>query len=159
MRPGQKIQIQLIDDSGRPVPIANVLPEVRLFYRGRTERHRYAFKTWATDSEGRCEIRYEDLEDLRHLLGSADLMDFNTPLTECGPLVEVRIPSEDEFQEMKRGPWRRSWWRPAWLTDWPANGQLEPVEPRRVKLEGRVTRVEIPVRLRARQPGSASASQ
>ncbi len=146
MHPGQSIQIQLVDDAGAPAPLGNVLPEVRFFCGGQTKRHRYAFKTWSTDPGGRCEIRYEELEDMRRLLASADLMDFNTPLEECDALVEVRIPPEEELLELKRRPWRRSWWRPAWLSEWPANGQLGPVEPRRVTAGGRVTRVEIPVR-------------
>lgn len=147
------IEIQLVDPSGAPVRLANVLPEVGVFYKGHTERPRYRFHVWSTDPDGRCEIRFSDLEMQRKLLGDADLMDFNTPLTECDPLVEVRIPPESEFEARKRHPWRKSWWRPAWLTNWSSNGQLEPVEPRTVRLEGRITRVELPVRLRASAEG------
>lgn len=148
MQRGQIIEIQLVDRSGTQVRMANVLPEIRVFYRGRTERPLYSFEVWSTDTGGRCEIRFEDLEVQRMLLGSGDLMDFNTPLTDCDPVVEVRIAPESEFEARKRRPWRTSWWRPAWLTDWPANGQLEPVEPKRVTLSGRVTRVDMVVKLR-----------
>lgn len=150
MNPGQIIDIQLVDHSGVPVRLGNVLPKVRLFYKGRTDGPPfYTFEVWPTDSDGRCQIRYDDLEDVRRLLGSADLMDFNTPLTECDPTVEIWIPPESDFVRRREIILKRvSWWRPAWLIEWPANGRLEPVEPKRIRLENHVTRVEIPVILR-----------
>lgn len=147
MQPNQRIEIQLVDEHGSPVRLANVLPEIDLFYRGRLEKPRYRFELWATDADGRCAIRFEDLEMMRKLLGAGDLMDFNTPLTECDPVVEIRIPLGSEFEARRRLPWRESWWRPAWLTEWPANGCLAPIEPKRVELHDIVTRVEIAVSL------------
>jgi hypothetical protein len=147
MQPHQRIDIQLVNSTGDPVRLAKVLPEIRFFYKGKLGRPRYRFDVWSTDGDGHCVISFEDLDMKRRLLGNGDLMDFNTPLTECDPMVEIWIPPESEFELRKQHMWRESWWRPAWLTDWPANGLLEPSDPKRVTLSGRITPVEMIVDL------------
>ena len=155
MRPGQKVEIQLMDEIGAPVALANVIPEIRLFHADRF-RPRYAFDGWPTDSMGRAIVSFEDLEEERVILGLADLMDFNTRLTECDPMIEIAIPSGNDFQERRAlmlG--RRSRWRPAWLTEWPANWKIVSSIPRRLMLLEQVTHVDISVVLAKGEAGSA----
>ena len=148
MQPGQKIEIQLVDKSGNPVRIAGVIPYIRLFHRGYGERPRYTFQGWPTNAAGRSEVTFNDLDEDRIMLSFSNLMDFNTPLAECDPTVEIWIPPESHFEEARRRilEWpSRS--RPAWLTAWPTNGKLGPVAPSKVTLRGRTTLVEITVDL------------
>lgn len=153
---GQEIEIQLVDEAGNPVRLANVVAEIRLFYKEGPGRPLYRFDTWPTDAEGRSVTSFLDLEEQRTVLAFGALMDFNVPLTDCDPLVEVLVQPESEFTRRRAALLgMRSLWRPAWLIDWPGNGQLDPVQPRRIRLEGRVTRVEIPVRLRTPTGGQA----
>jgi hypothetical protein len=148
MQPGQKIEIQLVDELGNPVKIAGVIPFVRLFCRGYGERPRYTLQAWPTNTEGRSEVSFSDLEEERLVLGISDLMDFNTLITDCERTVEIWIPSESDFEERRRHLLERvSRWRPAWLTTWPTNGRLVPVQPKRVTLEGRVTSIPIAVKM------------
>ena len=147
MKPGQAVEIQLVDERGKPVRLRNVVPEIRLFTPAGGPP-RYSFDGWPTDESGCSVNTFADLEEERAMLGLGDLMDYNTPLTDCAQEVEVAIPPGADFENRKaRLSQRLSRWRPAWLSDWPANGCLAPVQPRRVTLDGAVTRLEIPVSL------------
>lgn len=145
MQPGQTIAIQLVDTSGAPLHLAGVVPEIAFFFQGRTERPLYTFDGFATDDQGASDIDFSEIEAQRQLLRSASLMDYNVALTDCDPTVEVRIPPERDFEERRQRIWHRSWWRPTWISEWPSNGRLAPVKPVRTRVEGRFTRVEIPV--------------
>ena len=146
MRPGQAIEIQLVDEQGRRVRLPNVLMMITLFEKG--GHYRYVFDLGLTAPDGSIRVGFADLDHQRMERGLYSLMDYNTPLTECAPGVEVSVPSDEHLREREKGIWE---WNPrsvpAWLVRWPANGALAPVAPRRVTLDGAVTRLEIPVSL------------
>lgn len=145
MQPGQAVEIQLVDGAGRRVRLGNVLPTITLFSGG--HRH-YVFDVRPTGADGRTLVRFDELETRRREAGLTSLMDFNTPLTALDPSVEISISSESELQKQVAAmeEWNH-WTRPAWVLKWPVNGCLAPVQPKRVTLEGPLTRVDIVVSL------------
>ena len=151
MKSGQKIEIQLVDERGRAVRLGNVLPTITLFMGG---RRRYVFDLRPTGPDGRVEVDYDELNIRRREEGLTCLMDFNDPLTALDPDVQISILSEAELHERVRGmeQWNH-WTRPTWVLKWPVNGCLAPVQPKRVELNGPVTRVELVVSLPT--PGGA----
>ena len=145
MQPGQAIEIQLVDESGRKVRLGNVLPRITFFGGG--YRH-YRFDLRPTESDGRIIVPYNELETRRHEKGLLSLMDYNAPLTGLDSDVEISISTESYLRERVQGmeEWNH-WSRPAWVLKWPVNGCLAPVEPQRVTLEGPLTHVDMVVSL------------
>ncbi len=127
MQPGQTIEIQLVDSSGRNIRLGNVLPMITLFSGG--HRH-YIFDLRPTGTDGRTLIKFSELEARRREEGLSSLMDYNVPITALDPPVEISIPSESYLQDRLRGmeEWDH-WSRPAWVLKWPVNGCLAPVKP------------------------------
>lgn len=141
MQPGQRIEIQLVDNAGRPIRLGNVLMSITL-YTG--VHRRYVFDLRPTRQDGSTAVRFDELDTLRKENGLYSLMDYNTPLTACDPEVEISVPSETELRRREEGIWQ---WSPrtvpAWLLKWPVNGCLAPVQPERVTMKGTVTHVDI----------------
>lgn len=145
MQPGQRIEIQLVDDAGRPVRLGNVLMSITL-YTG--VHRRYVFDLRPTQQDGSTAVCFAELDTLRKEEGLYSLMDYNTPLTACDPVVEISVPSETELRKREEGIWQ---WNPrtvpVWLLKWPVNGCLAPVRPKRVTMEGTLTHIDIIVSL------------
>ena len=146
MRPGQAIEIQLVDLQGRRVRLPNVLMMITLFEKG--GHYRYVFELGLTAPGGSIRADRAGLDHQRMEEGLYSLMDYNTPLAECAPEVEISVPGEEGLRDREKGIWELNPRTvPVWLVKWPANGALAPVQPRRVTLDGAVTRLEIPVSL------------
>jgi hypothetical protein len=141
MKPDQSIQIQLETTSGMPLALDNALLEIRLFTHG---NFRYCFKAGRTDSKGQLRISYSDLESVRALNAKQFLMDYNTPIEDCDPTVELRVPSEKELRDASDKVCKSYGKPPDWATHWPSNGQVE-AQPRMVNLADTVTRVSISI--------------
>ena len=142
---GQAIEIQLVDERGRRVRLANVLLTVAFFEKC----HRYyVFDLRPTGRDGRTSTSFTELDTRRLEAGLTSLMDFNVPLTELEGAVQISVPSEADLRQrlVAMEHWDH-WARPAWVLKWPVNGVLAQVEPKRVELAGAVTRLEIPVSL------------
>ena len=145
MQPNQKIEIQLVDEQGRNVRLANVLPTITFFDKG----HRYyVFDLRPTGPDGRTVADFSELDTRRSEAALTSLMDYNVPLTALDGTVQVSVSSESELRQqlVAMEKWNH-WTRPAWVLRWPANGCLAPVQPKRVELNGPVTHVEITVSL------------
>lgn len=145
MQPGQKVEIQLVDDAGRSVRLANVLPVITLYTGG---HRRYVFDLRPTSAEGRTAVDFIELDTQRKEEGLHSLMDYNTPLTACDREVEISVPTESALRDRQRGmeQWN-SRLRPAWVLEWPINRCLAPVRPRRVMLQEPVTYANLVVDL------------
>ncbi len=145
MQPGQKIEVQLVDAAGRRVRLGNVLANITLYAGGHLC---YAFDFRPTASGGNADVDFIELDTQRKENGLYSLMDYNTPLTACDPVVEISVPGEAQLRKRQQGieEWN-SRTIPAWLLKWPVNGCLAPVQPKRVTLEGSLTHVDIVVSL------------
>ena len=132
MQPGQKIEIQLADELGRRVRLANVLPTITFFLGG---HRRYVFDLAPTGADGRTLVGFDELNTRRLEAGLTSLMDFNDSLTCLDAEVEISISSESELRERVRGmdEWNH-WTRPTWILKWPVNGCLAAVEPKQAVL-------------------------
>lgn len=141
MKPGQSIEIQLMDRSGQqPVDLANVMIDVHLFYNG---RFRYAFDAGRTSNAGTRIVTYDDLEGQRRRNGAMFLMDYNTKLDDCDTKIELRIRTRAELIEARKAVLEQFRREPDWASDWPANSEVK-VDPVFVELQGQVTRVLVP---------------
>ena len=116
MKPGQSIEIQLETSPGNPLELGNVLLEIHLFTRG---TFRYGFQAGRTDNNGRLNITYLSLENLRAANAKQFLMDYNTPLVDCDPTVEILAPSEEELRDASDSVLRSYGRRPDWLPTGP----------------------------------------
>lgn len=145
MQPGQKIEIQLLDDGGRRVRLANVLVNVTFYTSGHL---RYVFDLRPTLPSGITGADFAELDTQRKENGLYSLMDYNTPLTACDQEVEASVPGEAQLRKRRQGieEWN-SRTVPSWLLKWPVNGCLGPVQPLRVSMVGPVTHVDLVVRL------------
>lgn len=91
----QTIVLQLVDESNKPLALPNVIMVINFFTGG---RHRYGFFLDPTDGQGRLRISYEDVETERRDNAKESLMDYNTPLTECDPQIQITIPTDEELK-------------------------------------------------------------
>ena len=150
MQTNQRIEIQLVDDRGSHIRLANVLPTITFFDHGR--RH-YVFDLRPTDSEGRTVADFNEIDMRRREAALTSLMDYNTLLTALDPTAEISVPSEVSLQQrfVAMNEWDH-WTRPAWIFKWPVNGCLAPVEPTLVQFQGPVIRAEIVVSLPKEAP-------
>jgi len=139
MQTDQSIDIQLVDGSGRPAAIGNVMIDLAFYTKG---NFRYRFGVGRTDGSGRLAVAYAGVETIRKENAEFDLMDYNTKLEECDPRVEIVIDSEEELRERYRKVLRSYASPPAWAKDWPSNASVR-AQKRSVELAGPVTRVEI----------------
>jgi hypothetical protein len=139
MKPDQFIQIQLETPSGAPLALYNALLEIRLFTQGKL---RYCFKAGRTDNNGLLRVSYSDLENLRAANAKQFLMDYNTPLEDCDPVVELCVPSEEELRYASDKISKSYGKPPDWAANWPSNAQLQ-AQCKVVTLTNSVTRVSI----------------
>lgn len=94
MRRGSLLQIQLNDPDNMPLAIAKVLIDVAFQKEG---RERYRFEAGETDSGGQISASYDHFEKIRRDNQSFALMDYNTTLEECDPVIIVSVPSSAEL--------------------------------------------------------------
>ena len=139
MHPKQSIIVQLEIAPGDALRLGDVLLDVKFFTRG---KFRYQFKAGRTDASGRLVITYDELE--RQRLSNAEwfLMDYNTPLIDCDPIVELSMPSEKELKMAADSVQQNFGTQPDWASRWPSNAQLD-AAPRKVDLSNTVTRVPL----------------
>jgi hypothetical protein len=145
MKPGQIVEIQLEDASGAPLRLGNVFLEIRFFTRG---NYRYGFNIGRTDSCGTLRVSYSDVETLRAENAKQSLMDYNTPLIDCDPVIEIRVPTEEELRSRLESVQKSYGTVPAWAQHWPSNGEVE-AQPRKIELEDSITQVAISSTLHA----------
>ena len=139
MRPDQSIEIQLMDDHGNSLPLANVMIELSFYTNG---RFRYSFGVGRTDSAGQLIVSYSDLEAIRKENAEFNLMDYNTKLDECDPRVEVVIESEGQLRDSYDQVLRYYSAPPDWAKIWPSNSYVR-AHKKFADLTNTVTRVEM----------------
>jgi hypothetical protein len=141
MQPKQSLAIQLTSLPGCEVKTGDILLDIKLFTRG---SFRYQFKAGRTDAKGKLSITYADLEFQRASNAKLFLMDYNTPLTDCDPLVEISIPSDRELKIASEYVEQNFGTVPTWATPWPSNAIVEGL-PQKVTLTSDTTSVSYPV--------------
>ncbi len=141
MMPEQSIDIQLVDGRGRPATVKDVLAEIHLFMSG---DYRYGFKVGRTNDAGQLTISGKEIEKLRRDCAKENLMDYNTPLEECDPVVKILIPSEKELRTQCENVKRLHDRPPEWAIRWPANGRVTASE-KMVEVTGPEIRANIVV--------------
>src|SRR5260221_1542340 len=99
MKPNQSVEIQLVDVSGAPLRLGNILLESHFFTNGNL---RYSFKVGRTDNNGQLRFSYADVDVIRRQYGAENLMDYNTPLEDCDPAITVVVPSEEQLREQQK---------------------------------------------------------
>lgn len=142
MKPGQSIHIQLLDETGAPLPAENIIVHIEFFTNG---NYRYGFEAGRTDKKGRLVVSYDELEHRRLSLSSEFLMDYNTKLDECDPIIKIVILSEEELRSRQRKVLRFYGTEPDWAKAWPSNARIK-AESKTVDLANQVTTVDIPAR-------------
>jgi hypothetical protein len=141
MNPGQTINIQLTTGENKPFPIHDVLVLINLFTGG---TYRYGFVAGRTDKEGRLNVSYDDLEKLRRANAQEFLMDCNTKLEDCDPLVQIVVPSVEDLLARKAKVLENFGRAPDWAMTWPSNAKVKAQEST-VKLVGQTVDALIPV--------------
>jgi hypothetical protein len=96
MKSDIKVRLQLADQHGVQIRIERVVVDALLYVSG---KQRYRFDAGSTDNRGSLTISFEDLERSRVLNQSFAIMDYNTPLTDCDPRIDIAIPSEKELSQ------------------------------------------------------------
>lgn len=86
---------QLANRDGIPITKA-VFVDVVVFVRRRV---RYRFNLGATDSSGQIEVSFSRLERIRLENQKDNLMDYNTPLTDCDSIIELIVPTAMELEQ------------------------------------------------------------
>ena len=89
------IEIQLTDANGTALNLANVLLDAVLYVQGHT---RYRFHAGVTNARGCLLLTFDALDKERLKNQAFSIMDYNTPLQECDPLVDLVVPSPSELQ-------------------------------------------------------------
>ncbi|MGC1614897.1 MAG: hypothetical protein WA736_09430 [Candidatus Acidiferrum sp.] len=143
MKQGQSIQIRLVTETGEPIQLGNVEVEINFFVN---KSYRYGFKAGRTDELGFLSISYADVETLRRRDAAKNLMDYNTKLEACDPIIEIAILSEEALREQYDNAMRGYKRPPAWAKNWPSNAQID-AAPRKIELDGPLTEVGIACKL------------
>ena len=94
MKIESNFRVQLADLNGSPIRIERVIVDALLYVSG---KQRYRFDAGSTDIRGSLMISSEELERSRVSNQSFAIMDYNTPLADCDPRIDVVIPSEKEL--------------------------------------------------------------
>jgi|SRR6185437_5564739 len=140
MAPDQSIEIQLAATTGEPLCLADVVVEVHFFTNG---QYRYAFKVGRTDQAGHLRVSYREIESIRRRNALENLMDYNTKLDDCDPIVKIVVPSEAHLRNQYDSALRGYQQPPVWAESWPANAKVAPTETP-ARLVEQVTRVRVP---------------
>ncbi len=142
MKPDQSIEIQLVNEHGKPLAVSNVLMIIYFFTKG---NFRYAFGLGVTDANGNLRAFYADIEQSRKKNSEFWVMDYNTKLDDCDPQVKIFIPSEQYLREANEKALHTFGEPPPWAKTWPANARVKvQKEETYVELKGPTTYVEIP---------------
>lgn len=124
MKPGQRLTIKLTDRVGQPLPLPGVILTLLFSMNG---RHRYGFRSEASNQQGVINVSYENLEAARQRNLSVQPADFKTLLEDCDETMRILLPSHEELlsgadilETMGQGRWPdlALCWRKA------SNGQL-----------------------------------
>lgn len=99
MKPGDVMDVQLVDESMQPLSLPDVSLSIDFFLNG---THRYGFRIDGTDHDGHRRVTYEDVEQRRLQNLEAQPWDCKTRLEECDPLVRLSVPSQAELDEAGR---------------------------------------------------------
>jgi len=139
MKPGQSLEIRLVDSKGQPAHLSNIVVEVHFFTRG---NYRFGFKVGRTDESGHLSTSYSEIEALRGRDAEENLMDYNTRLDDCDPTVEIVVPSERELREQANNAQRIYQTLPDWAEIWPSNARANAAEAS-VQLVGQIVFVQV----------------
>lgn len=118
MTVGAKMKIQLLDEQRRPVELENILVEATFFVE---RRRRYVFDAGRTNQHGQIEIGFADFERQRRDQAEFDIMDYNTPIANCDPVIQLSIPSRSELEHRHQQVMTAYGTPPPWASNWPAN--------------------------------------
>lgn len=94
MRPGQSIQIRVMDRSTQDAPVPGLLLAITFMLSGRA---RYSFCLPASDSRGNISITYDYCEQERVENSRIFLMDYDTRLEECDSQFRLTLRSASEL--------------------------------------------------------------
>jgi hypothetical protein len=139
MMRGQSLKVQLTDQHGNPITVANVMIEVHLFCN---ERFCYAFNGGRTNKDGNLTVTYDDLEGQRKTNGLLFLMDYNTKLEDCDSKMGLRILTQAELLLRRKNALNQFGQDPSWVSDWPSNVKVD-AQPVTAELQDRITLARI----------------
>ena len=137
------LEIRLCELDGKPMRLANVFVDLRLFQNG---LYCYGFRFGPTSSGGQLDITYDDIENQRQAALASQPWDYKTTLEECDPVLRVVIMTSEElalaYESVKK--WRGNLnHAKAWLAS--TNGSVV-AEPMEIRAEG--GHVEVDIRCR-----------
>jgi hypothetical protein len=141
MKQGQTIHVQLSTKEGQPLPIGNILLLIHFFTGG---NYCYGFEAGRTDDTGQLTLSYDDVEKRRRTSAQEFLMDYNTKLEECDPVVKIIVPSEQELLSRKQKVVENYGQIPDWAASWQSNARIKAQEET-VELVGQTVVVRISV--------------
>jgi hypothetical protein len=99
------ITVRLNDAKGEPIRVSGVHLDI-CFYIER--RLRYSFSLNRTDAHGISRTSFEEIERQLEANRRLFLMDYNTPLSDCDPLVGIVAPTAADLVEREAA--RAKWW-------------------------------------------------
>ena len=105
MDPETEIIVQLVGKDAQPIELAGIEIDVRFYTGGQT---RYTFILGRTDENGAVRAQLDEIERQLEENQRILLMDYNTPLDDCDPVVGIIAPSVEEL--VQREVARRKWW-------------------------------------------------
>jgi len=143
MKRGQSIYVQLVDETGAPLPAENIMVQIEFFTNG---NYRYGFEAGRTDRKGRLVVTYDDLDKRRAALSRENLMDYNTRLEECDTTAKIVILSDDELRSRQQKALQFYGTQPDWAKVWPSNAQIT-ARSRTMDLSEQTVRVDIPAHI------------
>jgi hypothetical protein len=100
----QKVIIQLIDDSGKPLEISDVIFTVQLFA---THKNDFYLSPFVSDKSGKVAISRKELDNEIKAIYSSGLMDY-APVETCHPFVEI-FPNQPEDIEKALSTREKIW--------------------------------------------------
>lgn len=143
VRRGSLLQIQLNDPDCMPLAIAKVFVDVAFQTEG---RERYRFEAGETDSSGQISASYEYFDKIRRDNQLFAIMDYNTMLEDCDPVITVSVPTPAEL--IRRVDALRKWF-PERMRAFSErvkasnNGRVQVKETRVELIDGGITRVDL----------------
>lgn len=143
MKRGQSLTVQLTDQHGNPITVANVMIEVHLFCN---ESFCYAFNAGRTNKDGNLTVTYDDFEGQRKTNGLLFLMDYNTRLEDCDPKMGLKILTQAELLLRRKNALAQFGQDPIWVSNWPSNAKVD-TQPVTAELQDRITAAKIPCTL------------
>lgn len=104
MKDDFKFAVQLADRDGSPITKVVFIDAIVYLKR----KVRYRFNLGATDSSGLIEVSFSRLEQIRQENQEGNIMDYNTPLTDCDSIIELVVPSAMELEQRREAA--RHWY-------------------------------------------------